>query len=214
MTAPFSTIIADPPWNFADSLPGPKRGAASHYSTLSAEGLCDLRLPPIARDALLFFWRVASMPEEALAIIRAWGFEPKSELVWVKTTTQCGPELGGYVERQRPGKKPVAGLPDATVAFGMGRTARMCHETCIIATRGKTSGLVHRHDIRSVFFAPVGAHSAKPSAFYDIVEAMTEGPILELFARRERGGRFVCIGDELGSKLRVGDGELFRRVAG
>jgi N6-adenosine-specific RNA methylase IME4 len=71
---------------------------------------------------------------------------------------------------------------------------------------------VKRHDIRSVFYAPVGEHSEKPAIFYDLVEAMAEGPILELFARAERGGRFTCVGDELGKRMAVGDGELFRRV--
>jgi len=207
----FQTVICDAPWSFSDSLPGPKRGASSHYHTITAKGLQDLRLPPIAPDALLFFWKVAAMQQEALDVIRAWGFTPKSELVWVKTTTPCGPELGGYTKRRR-GAKTTTGLPDATTAFGMGRTARMNHETCIVATRGKTSHLVQRHDVRSVFFAPVGVHSAKPDAFYQIVEALTEGPILELFARRERGGRYTCIGDELGVRLEVGDGELFRGV--
>lgn len=208
MSAPFSTIIADPPWSFADDLPGPKRGASTHYQTLDARDLRNLRLPPLAPNAILFFWKVAAMQQEALDIIRAWRFEPKSELVWVKTTTPCGPELGGY-GRDAKGR---AAFPAGTPHFGMGHTARMSHETCIIATRGKTSGLVKSKSIRSVFFAPVGAHSAKPDAFYDIVEAMTEGPIVELFARRERGGRFTCYGDELGSRLEVAPGDLFRRV--
>ncbi len=204
----FSTIIADCAWSFSDDLPGPKRGASTHYHTLDVSDLRNLRLPPLEPNALLFFWKVAAMQQEALDVIRAWGFEAKSELVWVKTTTPCGPELGGY-GRDAKGR---AALPSGTPAFGMGHTARMNHETCIIATRGKTSGLVQRHDIRSVFFAPVGAHSAKPDAFYDIVEAMTEGPIAELFARKERGGRFTCFGDEIGSRLEVAPGDLFRGV--
>ena len=144
-----------------------------------------------------------------LDVIRAWGFTPKSELVWVKTTTPCGPELGGYTTRRR-GAKTSAGLPDATAAFGMGRTARMNHETCIVATRGKTSHLVQRHDIRSVFFAPVGAHSAARCVLPD-----RRGPHrradLELSPGGERGGRYTCIGMN-SAQLEVGDGELFRRV--
>lgn len=204
----FSTIIADPPWSFSDDLPGPKRGADSHYTTMDIAGIRNLRLPPIAPDALLFLWKVSAMQQEALDVVAAWGFTPKSELVWVKTTTPCGPEIGGY-NRDQKGR---AALPAGTPAFGMGRTARMCHETCIIATRGKTSGLVRSKSLRSVFFAPLGAHSAKPEEFYRLVEAMTEGPIAELFARRERGGRFTCYGDELGSRLESAPGDLFRRV--
>lgn len=208
MTTSFPTIIADPPWQHSDKLG--KRGAASRYHTMPTVDICNLRLPPIAYGgALLFLWKVASMQQDALDVIQAWGFTPKSELVWFKTTKACGSELGGY---DRNLKRGTAALPTGTPAFKLGRTARMCHETCIIATRGKTSGLVKSKSIRSVFFAPVGAHSAKPDAFYDIVEAMTEGPIAELFARRERGGRFTCFGDEIGSRLEVAPGDLFRGV--
>lgn len=156
----------------------------------------------------MFFWRVSAMPQEALDVVAAWGFTAKSELVWVKTTGPVGSELGGYVA----GKKTKAVIPAATPSFGMGRYSRLGHEVCIIATRGRGLDLVKRHDIRSVFYAPVGEHSAKPEEFFRIVEAMTEGPILELFARAERGGRYHCVGDELGKRMAVGDGELFRNL--
>ena len=44
MTEPFATMIADCAWKFGDSLPGPKRGADSHYNTITTEGLRNLRL--------------------------------------------------------------------------------------------------------------------------------------------------------------------------
>jgi len=208
MTETYQVVIADAAWRFNDSLPGPKRGADSHYHTLTVEGLKNLRLPPIHRDALMFFWRVSAMPQEALDVVAAWGFTAKSELVWVKTTGAVGTELGGY----NRGPKGRAIIPSATPSFGMGRYSRLGHEVCIIATRGRGLDLVKRHDIRSVFYAPLGEHSAKPAAFYSIVEAMTDGPILELFARAERGGRYHCVGDELGKRMAVGDGDLFRRI--
>lgn len=195
-----SVLVADCPWRFDDNLPGPARGASKHYRTMSADELCRLELPPIGKDAICFFWRVASMQRESLDVLHAWGFTPSSELIWVKTTSACGDQLGGY--RWQEDLRTVR-LPYATPAFGMGRTVRGAHETCIIATRGRYSKLVKSHAIRSVFFAPLGRHSEKPDEFYRIVEEMTEGPIVELFARRERGGRFTCIGDELGRELRV-----------
>jgi N6-adenosine-specific RNA methylase IME4 len=208
MIEPHQIVIADCAWLYGDSLPGKKRGASKQYHCITVEGLKNLRLPPIHRDALLFFWRVSAMPQEALDVVSAWGFTAKSELVWVKTTGAVGTELGGY----NRGPKGRAIIPSATPSFGMGRYSRLGHEVCIIATRGRGLDLVKRHDIRSVFYAPVGEHSAKPAAFYSIVEAMTEGPILELFARAERGGRFHCVGDELGKRMDVGDGDLFRNL--
>lgn len=183
--------MADPAWQFDDKLPGPKRGAESHYTVLGWEQICQLELPSIADDAILFLWRVASMQEEALAVMHMWGFNLKSEMVWVKTKN-------GVVET----------TDESELAFGMGHYTRHCHEVCLIGTRGKAASRVMRNrSVRSVFFAERGAHSAKPGEFYQLVEKMTggEGPYLELFARRQRAG-WTCIGDELGSTLGVIDG--------
>ncbi len=170
--APFACVVADPPWSFGDKLPGPKRGAAKHYSVLGQSAIENFALPPIAVDAWLFLWRVASQVEEAYRVVRAWGFEPKTEIVWVKQTTRGGRH------------------------FGMGHSVRAEHETAIIARRGRPAVLSHK--IRSTFSAPLPdrRHSAKPEAFYDLVETLVAGPRLELFARRQRPG-WTCLGDQV-----------------
>jgi N6-adenosine-specific RNA methylase IME4 len=171
---PFSVLVADCPWSFNDSLPGEGiRGAAKKYEVQSVDFLKAFPLPPLADDALLFFWRVAAMQEEALAVVRAWGFTVKSELVWVKKTTT--------------GKRH----------FGMGRYVRAEHEVCLIATRGHGNRLIRSKSVRSVLDAPTGVHSRKPDAFYDLVEQLAPGPYVELFARRQRKG-WTCFGNELG----------------
>ncbi len=58
---PFNVIVADPPWQFSDKLPGAGRGADKHYDTLAGRIVNDLTLPPIADDAHLFLWRVSGM---------------------------------------------------------------------------------------------------------------------------------------------------------
>lgn len=169
--ATFASIVVDCPWRFGDSLPGPGRGAEKHYATLSVAELELFPLPPIADDAYLFFWRVASMQQEALDVIRAWDFTLKTEIVWRKQTVT--------------GKR----------WFGMGRTVRAEHETCLVATRGRPQVL--SKSIRSTFEAPVpdGRHSAKPEAFFDLVESLVPGPYVELFARRVRPG-WTCLGND------------------
>lgn len=171
MTA-FRCVVADPPWSFGDALG--KRGAAANYPVLDQRGIenfaLPLSIPPIAPDAWLFLWRVASQVEEAYRVCRAWGFTPKSEIVWVKRTVKGGRH------------------------FGMGRSVRAEHETAIVASRGRPEIL--SRSIRSTFEAPVGRHSAKPDAFFELVEALVPGPRLELFARRERAG-WTCLGNEL-----------------
>lgn len=173
MTEPFRVIAADPPWPFDDDLPGKGRGARKHYDCLSIEDIKSFPLPPLADDAHLFLWRVTAMVEEAYQVVRAWGFEPKTELVWVKTA------------------KGGSGLH-----MGMGRITRGAHETCIIARRGKPKVL--SHGIRDVFHAGTGGrnHSHKPPEFYRIVEDLAEGPYVELFARVRRKG-WAAFGNQL-----------------
>lgn len=171
-TRAFQIVVADPPWKFGDSLPGRGRGAVKHYPCLTIEEIERFQLPPIANDALLFLWKVASMPAEALRVCAAWGFAPKSEIVWLKRTAT--------------GKRH----------FGMGRYVRASHETCIVASRGRGLDLVADHSIRSVFEGMVRRHSAKPESFYELVTALTKGRRVELFARTKRPG-WVCLGNEL-----------------
>ncbi len=167
----YACVVADPAWRFGDSLPGASRGASKNYATMTSAAIAGLQLPPIADNAHLFLWRVAAMQQEALDVCKAWGFVPKTEIVWLKRTVS--------------GKRH----------FGMGRHVRAEHETCLVATRGRGAGVLSR-SVRSTFEAAVGRHSAKPDAFYELVESLVPGPRLELFARRERLG-WTCIGNEL-----------------
>jgi N6-adenosine-specific RNA methylase IME4 len=174
MTELFKTICADPPWSFGDKLPGPSRGAEKNYSVLSIAEIENFLVTEnlvnqIAPDARLFLWRVASQQEEALRVMRAWGFIPKAEIVWLKKTAT--------------GKR----------WFGMGRQVRMEHEVCLIGIKGRPEVL--SKSIRSTFEAPYTRHSGKPDAFFDIVEQLSPGPYLELFSRVPRVG-WTQLGDE------------------
>lgn len=167
----FRVICADPPWSFGDRLPGPGRGAAKHYDVMSVDDICNFPIPPTEPDAWLFMWRVASQVEESYRAVRAWGFAPKTEVVWQKLT--------------------ASGLPH----FGMGHYVRASHETCVVAVKGKPKPL--SRSVRSTFAAKAGKHSEKPEIFYSgIVEALSAGPYCELFARSTRPG-WVSFGNEL-----------------
>ena len=114
------------------------------------------------------------MPQEALDVMTAWGFEPKTEIIWLKKTCT--------------GRR----------WFGMGRTVRAEHESCLVGTRGKP--VTRSRSVRSTFEAVAGRRSEKPERFYDIVEALREGPYVELFrAGTARAGRVS------GTSCRIGD---------
>jgi N6-adenosine-specific RNA methylase IME4 len=172
----YPCVAADPPWPFEDALPGCGRGAEKHYRLMTINEICGMTLLPpdqfplLAADSVLFLWRVASMVEGAYRVCHAWGFVPKSEIIWLKRNDTGGRHMG------------------------MGHYVRAEHETCIIATRG--SPTVLSHSIRSTFEAPVGEHSEKPQEFFDIVERLVPGPRVEMFARRRRP-RWDAMGDQV-----------------
>ncbi len=175
--APARVLLADPGWKPDDKLPGDKRGAQKNYKVMPTVDIMRMPLPAFEQNAILFLWRLSSMPQDALDVVRAWSFVPKSEIVWEKLTKEGKPW------------------------FGMGRYVRASHETCIIATRGWFK--VQDRAIRSRFSAKVPVddageyiHSAKPDEFYDIIEKLSPGPYVELFARRFRPG-WTSFGNQL-----------------
>lgn len=189
----YPVLVADPPWKFGDKLPGVSRGAEKNYKVMPTEKiktflpefLAEHQDVTIAKDAWLFLWRVAGMQRDALDVIDAWGFELKSELIWVKTN-------GSVVHDEDTGKTLLPKLH-----FGMGRHTRQAHEVCLIARRGKN--IRKSGSVRSVFFAPIGPHSSKPEKFYSIVQELVGGPYLEFFGRVRRKS-FDSYGNEMPEK--------------
>lgn len=178
----YKTIAVDPPWAYGDSLPGNGRGAAKHYQTLTPLELTALPVGDLATSsAHLYLWSTNAFMEHAFALVRAWGFEPKTVVTWVKLKKTAGDVSG-------------AGWVDETDAvLGMGHYWRGATEHVIFATRGKLSG--RAHDLSTVIFAPRGAHSAKPDVFYERAARMSPGPRLDMFARARRTG-WDAWGDE------------------
>jgi N6-adenosine-specific RNA methylase IME4 len=70
---------------------------------------------------------------------------------------------------------------------GVGHYLRNNTEHCIFATRGRPM-VPEAKPISTWYVWPRGDHSAKPDAFYDLVERVSPAPRCELFARRARFG--------------------------
>jgi N6-adenosine-specific RNA methylase IME4 len=211
---PARVLVVDPPWAFDDALPGDTRGAARQYHVEGFEALRWFTLPPQADDCLLFLWRVAAMEEQAAALADAWGYTPTGgQLQWNKTAEGSYPDAPLIIDPEAPAYAwaslaEALGVEDAreklrgftaSLAFGMGRTTRATQEVCAIYRRkGAPARPVADRGVRSGFFAPVGAHSAKPDRFFALVERLVGpegGPFVELFARRPRRGWYTY-GDE------------------
>lgn len=165
----YHTIVADPPWDVRRlSSPGSKAFGAGGspivsvplaYPTMSVQEIASLPVSDKADDdAHLYVWTINRYVEDTYAIAREWGFDPKNLLVWAKTPMGLGP--GG--------------------AFSI------TTEYVLFARRGRD--VVRRRSDTTWWNWRRAAHSAKPEAFLDLVEQVSPGPYLELFARRQRLG--------------------------
>ena len=158
----YRTIVADPPWRYVNNRgtqTGSKRGrlatlAEGNYPTMSLDEIAALPVAPLAdKDCALYLWITNPLLFEGRGIVEAWGFKYVTLLTWVKT----GP-------------------------MGMGFNFRGHTEHVLYATRGDVKIPPERRE-SNVFSAPRRGHSQKPEAFYDLVERVSEGPYLEMFAR-------------------------------
>lgn len=167
----YSIIYADPPWSYNDS--GCNGAAEQHYGTMDTKDIKKFPVEQIAeKDCVLFMWATYPKMEDALELIKAWGFTYKSiGFQWVKLN--------------RSGKGYF---------FGLGRWTRGNTEPCLIAVKGKPKRASAA--VGQLIFHPIGRHSEKPPIVREkIVELMGGGTRIELFARQAAAG-WDCWGNE------------------
>jgi N6-adenosine-specific RNA methylase IME4 len=155
----FPVIYADPPWRY-DFSKSTSRDIENQYPTMDIDDICELNVQAIANDdCVLFIWATNPKLIEALRVIESWGFEYKTNMVWVKDK------------------------------IGMGYYARQQHELLLIATKGALPVSEPGNRVSSVIEAKRGEHSKKPDCVYEIIERMyPDYSKVELFARGNRVG--------------------------
>lgn len=176
----YGVIYADPPWSFK-TFSKPKEGTVPHrgdeepYKSMTREELLDMPVAEIAaKDCVLHMWTISSHVEQAFELAAAWGFTFKSlSFVWVKTC-KSDPEMP---------------------KMGMGKWLRQEAEVCLLFTRGKPKRV--SAGVRQVLLEPAREHSRKPDGFYDRIEALSDGPYVELFSRAGRQN-WDSMGDQVG----------------
>jgi N6-adenosine-specific RNA methylase IME4 len=139
----FGVVLADPEWKFEvySDETGMDRVAANHYPTSVTKIIEARNVPSIAaKDCVLFLWATVPMLLDALSVMKAWGFEYKSHFIWNKDR------------------------------IGTGYWSRNRHELMLVGTRGNIPAPAMGTQLNSVIDAPVGRHSAKPEAFYALIE--------------------------------------------
>ena len=165
----FRTILADPPWQFQNRTGkmAPEHRRLSRYGTLELD---DIRALPVkdiaAARAHLYLWVPNALLPEGLAVMAAWGFHYKSNIVWHKIRKDGGPD-----------------------GRGVGFYFRNTTELVLFGVRGKdVRTLAPGRRQVNILKTMKREHSRKPDELYDLVEACSWGPYLELFARGERQG--------------------------
>ena len=197
----FRCIVADPPWRVKRGPPLagykvengrqiwantglPTQDLA--YPTMTVDEIMGLPVSGVAdKDAHLYLWTINRYVEQAYSVARAWGFRPVCLLTWVK--------------------KPRSGL---------GGCYKSATEWCLFCRRGSLQSLRTVNKNWFDWKRPYDErgkpkHSAKPEAFQDMVETVSPGPRLELFARRPREGWTVW-GNEVEANAALSGGEAVR----
>ena len=168
-TQTFTTILADPPWQFQNRTGkmAPEHKRLSRYGTMGLADILTLPVGEFARTpAHLYLWVPNALLIEGLQVMEAWGFRYKSNIVWHKVRKDGGPD-----------------------GRGVGFYFRNVTELVLFGTRGKHARTLPpgRRQV-NIITTRKREHSRKPDELYDLIEACSPGPRLELFARGARPG--------------------------
>ena len=165
----FHTILADPPWRFANRTGkmAPEHRRLSRYATMELNAIKELPVAEIVGEpAHLYLWVPNALLPEGIDVLRAWGFEYKSNIVWHKVRKDGGSD-----------------------GRGVGFYFRNVTELVLFGVRGKNARTLApgRRQV-NLIGTRKREHSRKPDELYDVIEACSTGPFLELFSRDTRKG--------------------------
>jgi N6-adenosine-specific RNA methylase IME4 len=173
----FSTILADPPWQFSNRTGkmAPEHKRLSRYATMKLHDIKELPVSLLAADcAHLYLWVPNALIREGLDVMAAWGFTYKANIVWHKIRKD--------------------GAPDGR---GVGFYFRNVTELVLFGIRGRMRTLPPGRTQVNFLATRKREHSRKPDELYSIIERCSPKEYLELFARHHRKG-WTQWGDEVG----------------
>lgn len=174
----YNTIYADPPWRFQNRTGkvAPEHKRLNRYDTMSIEEIMSLPVAEIADDkAHLYLWVPNAMLPDGLAVMDAWGFEYKGNLIWEKVRKD--------------------GMPDGR---GVGFYFRNVTEILLFGIKKKSEPnrtLAPARSQVNLIRSMKREHSRKPDEFIPVIEACSQLARIELFARGARSG-WDCWGNQ------------------
>ena len=172
----YNTLLADPPWRCYDRTGkiAPENKRLYRYSTMETNDIMSLPVRSVMYEhSHIYLWVPNALIADGLMVMKAWGFNYKTNIVWQKIRKD--------------------GEPDGR---GVGFYFRNTTELLLFGVRGRRRTLQPGRSQVNVIKSPRLEHSRKPEEQYAIIESCSEGPYLELFARRDREN-WTCWGDEV-----------------
>jgi N6-adenosine-specific RNA methylase IME4 len=165
----FPCILADPPWQFVNRTGkvAPEHRRLSRYGTMDLDAICALPVAEAAATtAHLYLWVPNALLPDGLRVMQSWGFAYKSNIIWHKVRKDGGSD-----------------------GRGVGFYFRNVTEILLFGARGKNARTLApgRRQV-NLLATRKREHSRKPDEVFDIIEACSPGPRLELFARGTRPG--------------------------
>ena len=172
----FSTVLADPPWRFNNRTGkvAPEHRRLNRYATLPLEEIAAIPVSEHATTtAHCYLWVPNALLPWGLVVLDAWQFEYKTNLVWHKVRKDGGSD-----------------------GRGVGAYFRNVTEIVLFGVRGPGARTLApaRRQV-NLIASRKREHSRKPDELYDVIEACSPGPYLEMFGRGQRDGWTVW-GDE------------------
>lgn len=170
------TILADPPWQFSNRTGkvAPEHKRLCRYETLNLEGIKEIPVSlAAAEQSHLYLWVPNALLSCGLEVMAAWGFEYKTNIVWHKIRKDGGPD-----------------------GRGVGFYFRNTTELVLFGIRGRLRTLDPGRRQVNIIKSRKREHSRKPDELYDIIEACSPGPYLELFARGRYSERWAVWGNQ------------------
>ena len=172
----FGTILADPPWRFQNRTGkmAPEHKRLRRYQTMSIDEIIAMPVKEVAAEqSHLYLWVPNALLSWGLEVMEAWGFTYKGNIVWYKTRKDGGPD-----------------------GRGVGFYFRNVTELVLFGVRGSLRTLAPGRRQVNILTTRKREHSRKPDELYEIIEACSPGPYMELFARYQREG-WTQWGDEI-----------------
>lgn len=165
----YATILADPPWKFSNSTGkvSPEHKRLYRYPSMTLSEIEQLPVQCITDNrAHLYLWVPNALLSYGLSVMKAWGFEYKTNIVWYKVRKDGGPDRRG-----------------------VGFYFRNVTEILLFGVKGKNVRTLKPGRTQpNVIVARKREHSRKPDEQYNIIESCSWGPFMELFARHKRRG--------------------------